>query len=178
MRRLLVFLLVCGAFFAVVGSAYAGAGGARPFKLRGSGTVTLSEFFDSASSGRVTGSLLGRGTFENTAVLYGAPPVCGSEFEKPTQIVSGSYTAADGDSLSGVTVQTWCVERASPSCPEPDVCFDASGTYAIEVGSGRFADARGSGAAVARAVFPSFGPDAVGALTFTDVGEINDVGGA
>jgi hypothetical protein len=132
-----------------------GAAGAAPFKATGSGTVSGAG--RTTFAGTVQASHLGRGTFSGIEFTPLFPPLCSSGSGTPTS-GSNALTAANGDVLQTEFSGTVC-----QSAPFTDA-FDLTATYTITGGTGRFANATGTGTTISHAEFgPGFsaGPDTI-----------------
>jgi hypothetical protein len=160
MKKLWLGLLVLG-LFSTLGTAHAASGGTnRPWRISGSGTVTVAppEF-----SGTFHGTHTGGGTVDGTFVVAGFPPPCNLGSVPVTDFVT--LTAASGEKINQTWSGTTCQSGPNPS-------FHSDETYTITGGTGRFSTASGSGAVTADADFPN-GLGQPGTFTFSQNGTIS-----
>ena len=163
MKKFAAFVVVVGAW-PLAGTAYADTGGTNlPFRVSGSGTIVENLQFGTLSATNI-GTHMGTGTASGSSFVAGFPPACGSG-TTPTSS-SLDLTAANGDILFTETTSQVCQSGAPAS-------FVSTGTYTITGGTGRFADATGSGKASSTSVFPGNPTFATGTFTFTDSGTIS-----
>jgi hypothetical protein len=79
---------------------------------------------------------------------------------------STQLTAANGDILYTEFSQSVCQSGSTQT-------YEGTGTYTIDGGTGRFANATGSGTEAADAVFPDGSPFGQGTWKFSETGTIN-----
>ena len=150
-RRLGAGLALGAGVLAVAAGPAGTAPDARPFALRVEGTsvtdpascapVGLTVVCDLANQGAGNGRHLGRSTATGTGTvtidLLSHCTLDGRDGVVVTAAYTWGVTAADGSMLSADVVTTTCGTGSSRSPGE--------GTYVVTGGSGRFADATGSG---------------------------------
>jgi hypothetical protein len=155
---------VVAAVFVLAGTASAATGGTSlPFAVSGSGSIDQIGTFGSLSGS--AGALhMGSGSFSGSVVTEGFPPACG----RGTLNNFGSLvlTAANGDKVYENVDQFVCQSG-------PSQTYDGTGTYTITGGTGRFADATGSGAISFQVVFPGPSPAGIGSDNFKQNGTIS-----
>jgi hypothetical protein len=163
MKTFAVFGLLAGLWLQT-GSAAADAHGTNlPFRASGSGTI-----FESGPSGSVngtsTGLHVGAGQFSGGSFTFSFPPPCGFGTEQGD--LSLNLTAANGDEVFLTIVQNLCQSGTSQT-------YDGTGTYSVDGGTGRFANATGGGTSSSQASFPGSSPFGNGSFTFTENGTIS-----
>ena len=105
-----------------------------PFKGAFSGTVTFTSQTTAAYQGSGTASHLGKSTIVESVQAVGQASSCSDGFAAQHTI---TLTAANGDQLFLVVTDDSC--QVAPGV------YEGTGTYEITGGTGRFADATGSG---------------------------------
>jgi hypothetical protein len=105
-----------------------------PFSGTYSGTVAFTGPTSAALQGSGTASHLGKSTMVGTVQVVGPASSCSDGFAAQLMI---TLTAANGDQLFLVVTDESC--QVAPGM------FEGTGTYEITGGTGRFADATGSG---------------------------------
>ena len=113
----------------------ANASQALPFRLGDEGTITFTSETTATTTGTGNAILMGRITSDSTLLIVGQLS-CGNEFGFAVQM-QDTFTAADGDKLmTAITMQL---------CPIATGIYHGVGTYVVTGGTGRFANATGSG---------------------------------
>src|SRR5689334_6706895 len=107
-----------------------------PFRLGDEGTITFTSQSTAATAGTGNATHMGRIRSEGTLTIVGQPS-CGNEVGFAAQL-QDTFTAANGDKLmTAITMQL---------CPIAPGIYHGVGTYVVTGGTGRFANATGSGA--------------------------------
>ncbi len=164
MRKCLALLTVMLGFGVLAGTAAADPGGTNlPLRVSGSGTVN-EDFFSGSLSGGSLALHLGKGSFSGSSFVDGFPNGCpdtGTGAQVSIQLV-----AANGDTLNMNVDQTVCEVGSA-------LDFDATGTYTITGGTGRFSNATGSGTLSSTYHFPFLPIPGTGDYTFQANGTIS-----
>ena len=164
MRKSLAVLTVMLGFEVLAGTAAADSGGTNlPFKVSGSGTVN-ENYFSGSLSGSSLGLALGKGSFSGSSFVDGFPQEC-PDTTTGAQ-VSIQLVAANGDALNMNVDQTICEVGYVYN-------FDATGTYTITGGTGRFSNAAGSGTLSSTYYFPYLPIPGTGDYAFQANGTIS-----
>lgn len=127
----------------------------------GAPTVAAAQEITFSFGGAAQGSHTGPGSFSGTGSVSGTAsctPGSGPEVEQQTM------TAASGDTVDELT--------NGNLCQQPGPVFVNTATYTITGGTGRFADATGSGTYVSVVTFPNGFPG-TGFYSFTQQGTIS-----
>jgi hypothetical protein len=127
-QSILAVLLVLGT------SSVAFASGSVPFNGSGTGTFIFTSATTTAATGTGHYEHLGLTTITATVTITGAA-TCGGGL---TATELDTYTAANGDKVFLTVNDVFCPISAS--------AFQATGSFSVTGGTGRFADASGSGA--------------------------------
>ncbi len=160
----LAFVGLMAGFWLPTSSAAADTNGTNlPFMSSGSGTIVESGP-NGSLSGSSSGLHMGAGEFIGSAFTFFLPPPC--QFGTVGDSVSLDLTAANGDNLLVDINQNICQSGTNQT-------YTATGTYTIEGGTGRFANATGSGTSSTQAVFPGSSPSGSGSFTFTLDGTVS-----
>lgn len=160
------FAALVGAFglLSLAGTASADTNGTNlPFSASGSGSIFESGPFGSLS-GTVRGLHIGVGSFSGNVFTGSLPPPC--DVGSIGNGGSIQLTAANGDILYTEFSSSVCQSESTQT-------YDATGTYTIDGGTGRFLNATGSGTYTAEAVFPDGGPFGQGTWKFAENGTIS-----
>jgi hypothetical protein len=115
----------------------------------------------STFSGRVTGPLIGHGTYTGLSKTAEIPPACGDGRGVATT-TSTVFTAANGDTL--------LQDEEGMLCSSGPLSFEFSGSFTISGGSGCFLGATGHGEVTAKIVY--VGGFTNGTSTSRNVGKI------
>jgi hypothetical protein len=163
MKRFAVLGLLVGLWLQT-GSAGADTHGTNlPFRASGTGTIV-----ENGPEGTLNGSAqalhMGASQFSGSAFTFTFPPPC--EFGTEPDSISLDLTAANGDTVFMNIAQNICQAGASQ-------IYDATGTYTVAGGTGRFANATGSGTTSTRASFPGSSPSGSGSFAITADGTIS-----
>ena len=136
----LIMSTVAALFVLAAPAAFADSGASDvPFRWNGSGTFVPAPGGGSTFTGTAQGTQIGKGTINAAVPPQPFPiPSCGSGSN--FLVVPQTLTAANGDAISEIVSGDGCATGAST--------FHFSGTYTIVGGTGRFANATGSGSAI------------------------------
>lgn len=144
--HLLCFVAFVATLGPVSGSAVSARGGAVPFLGAYSGDAAFTSPQTVEFHGQGRASLLGPSTNDGMSVL-GVPietSECRAGWGIP-DVRTETLTAANGDTL--------VIEMTGIACPAGENVFQGAGVWEVIVGTGRFANANGSGRVFARADF-------------------------
>lgn len=157
-------MLVVAASCLLAGSASAAKGGTNlPFAANGSGSLNQSGTFGSLS-GSARALHMGNGSVSGSVVTLSFPPPC--DQGTLNNFISLTLTAANGDNVYENVDDFICQSG-------PTQTYESTGTYTITGGTGRFANATGSGAYSSQVVFPGPSPFGTGSFTFNQKGTIS-----
>lgn len=160
LKKFVALVVLVTGSWQLAGTAVAAPGGTNlPFSATGSGSVTGT--LTSTLTGTVTGTHLGSGSFAGSAVSNGVA-FCGSG--SASADISLNLTAADGSVISVVGTDQVCWDISH------GFTFPFTGSYTIIGGTGRFANATGSGTFSGVTAYPSF-PN--GTISYAMKGTIN-----
>ena len=106
-----------------------------PFRLWDEGTITFTSETTATTAGTGHATLLGRLRSDGNLTIVGQPS-CGDEGGFAVEM-QDTFTAANGDKvMTAITMQL---------CPIAPGIYHGVGTYVVTGGTGRFANATGSG---------------------------------
>jgi len=159
MKRLVLSPAILAVLVVLGGFPVAFATQSRPFNGSFSGSFTLT----SATTATVTSTgyfeHLGKTTIASTATGTGSSAACeGGETDTEQQ----TFTSANGDEIFSSAMDV--------TCPTSPTVFQLTATFTITGGTGRFADASGSGITQLTATFTSM---TTGTFSGTSTGTIS-----
>ena len=129
-----------------------------PFRLGDEGTITFTSLSTATTAGTGNATHMGRIRSDGTLTIVGQPSCSGSEVGFAAEM-QDTFTAANGDKLmTAITMQL---------CPIAPGIYHGVGTYVVTNGTGRFANATGSG------VFDGTGNFNTGAIICALIGTIS-----